>query len=70
MDIEPSDFIVGLLVAVFGLFGLFMASGAWDDEMFVFGLSLFVFTCLFDLGLVRRHFDKQEVARAKRLRHD
>ena len=70
MDIEPSDFIVGLLVAVFGLVGLIMASGAWDDEMFVFGLSLFVFACLFDLGLVRRHFDKQEVARAKRLRHD
>ena len=70
MDIEPSDLIVGLLVAVFGLAGLIMASGAWDDEIFVFGLSLFVFSCLFELGLVRRHFDRRELARAKRPRHD
>jgi hypothetical protein len=37
--------------------------------MFVFGLSLFVFACLFVLGVIRSHFDKQEVARAVRSRH-
>jgi hypothetical protein len=63
MGIEPSDLIVGLLVAAFGLIGLILASGAMDDEMFVFGLSLFGFACVFDFGLLRRHFDKREASR-------
>jgi hypothetical protein len=63
MGIEPSDLIVGLLMAVFGLIGLILASGAMDDEMFVFGLSLFGFACVFDFGLLRRHFDKREASR-------
>ena len=63
MRIEPSDLIVGLVVAAFGLIGLILASGAMDDEMFVFGLSLFGFACVFDFGLLRRHFDKWEAAR-------
>jgi hypothetical protein len=63
MDIEPSDLIVGLLMAVLGLIGLILASGAMDDEMLVFGLSLFGFACVFDIGLLRRHFDKQEAGR-------
>ena len=58
MDIEPSDLIVGLLMAAFGLIGLILASGAMDDEMYVFGLSLFGFACVFDFGLLRRHFDQ------------
>ena len=64
MDIEPSDLIVGLLMSAFGLIGLVLAAGAWDNEMYVFGLSLFGFACVFVLGLVRRHFDKREAARA------
>ena len=63
MGIEPSDLIVGLLMAVFGLIGLILASGAVDDEMCVFGLSLFGFACVFDFGLLRRHFDKRETNR-------
>jgi hypothetical protein len=63
MGIEPSDLIVGLLMAGFGLIGLILASGAMDDEMFVFGLSLFGFACVFDFGLLRRHFDKRETNR-------
>ncbi len=63
MGIEPSDLIVGLLMAIFGLIGLILASGAMDDEMFVFGLSLFGFACVFDFGLLRRHFDKREASR-------
>jgi hypothetical protein len=31
--------------------------------MYVFGLSLFGFACVFVVGLVRRHFDRQETAR-------
>jgi hypothetical protein len=69
MNIEPSDLIVGLLMTAFGLIGLILASGAYDDEMYVFGLSLFGFACVFVTGLVRRHFDRQEAARAARDRH-
>ena len=60
MDIEPSDLIVGLLMTVLGLTGLILASGAMDDEMYVFGLSLFGFAVVFDFGLMRRHFDRLE----------
>jgi hypothetical protein len=69
MDIEPSDLIVGLLMALLGLIGLILASGAQDDEMFVFGSALFGFACVFVLGLVRRHFDRLEAARATSDRH-
>jgi hypothetical protein len=63
MNIDPSDFIVGLLMTAFGIIGLILASGAMDNEMYVFGLSLFGFATLFDLGLIRRYFDKAEVRR-------
>ena len=63
MDIDPSDLIVGLMMAVFGLIGLILASGAMDNEMYVFGLSLFGFACVFDFGLLRRHFDRMEARR-------
>jgi hypothetical protein len=63
MDIEPSDLIVGLLMAALGLTGLILASGAMDDGMYVFGLSLFGFACVFEFGLVRRHFDRLEARR-------
>lgn len=62
MNIQASDLLVGLLMAVLGLAGLFLASGALDDEIYVFGLSLAGFACLFILGLVRRHFDEQDAA--------
>jgi hypothetical protein len=63
MDIEPSDLIVGLLMIALGLTGLILASGATDDEMYVFGLSLFGFACVFEFGLLRRHFDRLEASR-------
>ena len=63
MDFEPSDLIVGLLMAALGLIGLILASGAMDDGMYVFGLSLFGFACVFLLGLLRRHFDRLEANR-------
>jgi hypothetical protein len=69
MDIEPSDLIVGLLMTVFGLTGLMLASGAMDDEMYVFGLSLFGFAVVFVLGLIRRYFDKLLTARAEPSQH-
>ena len=64
MDIEASDLIVGLLMAALGLIGLFLASGAHDSEMYVFGLTLAVWAVVFIFGLIRRHFDRIDAARA------
>jgi len=63
MDIELSDLIVGLLMTVFGLLGLILAAGATDIEIYVFGLSLAGFAVVFVIGLIRRHYDKQDARR-------
>lgn len=63
MHEQTGDIVVGLLVLFLGLTGLVMASGALDDEMYVFGLSLAGFAVAFELGLVRRHFDRIDAAR-------
>lgn len=58
-----SDVLVGLLVGVLGLVGLFLAAGALDNEILIFGLGLVVFAVLFDFGLIRAHFDRRDAAR-------
>lgn len=63
MNGTVSDLLVGLLVAVLGLVGLFLAAGALDDEIFIFGLGLAAFAVLFDLGLIKAHFDRRERAK-------
>lgn len=63
MEDDLSGIIVGVMVAVLGLVGLIMASGAWDSEIFLFGLSLAGFAVLFIIGLIRRHFDRRDGAR-------
>lgn len=69
MNVRAGDVAVGVLVALLGLVGLIMASGAMDDEIFIFGLSLFGFSVVFDFGLVRKHFDRADAANAKAGRH-
>ena len=63
MHEQTSGLVVGVLVLILGLAGLVMASGALDDEMYVFGLSLAGFAVVFDIGLVKRHFDRADAAR-------
>lgn len=63
MHEQTSDLVVGLLVLILGLVGLVMASGALDDAIYVFGLSLAGFAALFIIGLVKRHFDRQDAMR-------
>jgi hypothetical protein len=63
MKTEPGDVVVGLMMAVFALLGLFLAAGAMDDEMYVFGFSLTAFAVLFVFGLIRRHFDRHAASR-------
>lgn len=47
--------IVGGLIAVLGLVGLFLAAGARDVGIYLFGLLLFLFAVLFDFGLIKRN---------------
>ena len=65
MNMEIGDWIVGVMMAVFGLLGLFLAAGAQDNEMLVFGSALFVFGVLFVIGIVRRCADQRDKAIAQ-----
>ena len=49
-----SDWIVGIMVGVFGLVGLILAVGARDEEIFIFGASLALFGGLFIYGIHKR----------------
>jgi hypothetical protein len=55
-----SAVIIGSLLSILGLFGLVLAGGAIDDGMYQFGLALFGFAFLFDLWLIKAHFDRLE----------
>ncbi len=66
---DVSDLIVGLMMAVFGLFGLFLISGAADAEMYIFGLALCGFAVLFDFGLIKRHYDRRDSVAAAAREH-
>ena len=61
MEVETGDLVAGAIMAVSGLIGLVLASGATDNEMYVFGLSLAGFAAAFIFGLIRRHYDKAEM---------
>ena len=47
MESNVSDLVVGLMMAVFGLIGLFLVAGAADVEMYIFGLRTERVRCLF-----------------------
>lgn len=52
-----SDVIIGALVGLLGLLGLFLAAGALDGGMYTFGLGLAAFAVFFVFFLVKRQFD-------------
>jgi hypothetical protein len=64
MDSHASDLVVGVMMAAFGLIGLFLAAGAADAEMSVFGLSLAGFAVCFIFGQIKHHYDTLDHARA------
>ena len=57
---EASEIVVGILMLILGFTGLVMASGALDNAIFIFGLSLAAFAVLFEIGLIRSHYDRKE----------
>jgi hypothetical protein len=64
MESNVSDIVVGLMMAVFGLIGLFLIAGAADNEMYIFGLGLTGFAICFDFGLIKRHHDRRDMVLA------
>ncbi|HVZ08161.1 hypothetical protein [Rhodopila sp.] len=64
MRTEVGDWIVGPMMAIFGLIGLYVFGKANDGEMAVFGASLAAFAVVFVFGLIRRHYDNVDAARA------
>jgi hypothetical protein len=63
MESDSGALIVGVMMAVFGLIGLFLVAGAADNEMYVFGIALTGFAVVFDFGLLKNHYDRQDAAR-------
>lgn len=54
---DPLMWPLGGVVAVLGVLGLFLAAGARDSALYIFGLGLLGFACLFVFDLMRRSFD-------------
>lgn len=51
---------VGGFVAIVGLVGLFLAAGAADRGIHVFGLAVAAFAIVFIFGLIKQGFDALE----------
>jgi hypothetical protein len=49
------SFIIGTIMGVISLVGLFLASRAVDGMFYVFGLLLFLFGLVFIFTLIHRH---------------
>jgi len=56
------DWIIGIVITVLALLGLFLAAGAYDLGMTTFGYALFAFGLFFDFWLIKKSFDSQERA--------
>lgn len=59
------DIVVGVFVGFLGLVGLVLASRALDQEIYLFGLSLFGFAVVFDWGVMLKGIRRAEAARAQ-----
>ncbi|MBX9947147.1 MAG: hypothetical protein K2Y40_23945 [Reyranella sp.] len=55
-----SHWIMGILSALFGFIGLFMAAGARDFGILAFGLALSGFAILFCWWMIKLAYDEAE----------
>jgi hypothetical protein len=60
---EEGDYVTWALVALLGMLGPIMAHQARDNEIYVFGLSLFAFSAVFLFFEIKRHYDMIDSAR-------
>ncbi len=63
---EIGNFVAYLLAILVGALGPVLARSARDDEMFVFGLSLFAFAAAFLFAELKRHYDIADAVRDAR----
>jgi hypothetical protein len=61
-----SHWIMGILSALFGLIGLFMAGAARDFGILFFGLALALFSVLFCWWMIKTAYDEAEHEAANR----
>lgn len=52
--------VVGFMMAIVGIFALYLASRAHDSIMYYTGIGLFVASVLFNFNLIKQVFDEQE----------
>lgn len=57
-----SHWIMGIMAALFGLLGLFMAAAARDTGIYIFGLGLFAAGVLFAWWMIKTAYDEAETA--------
>ncbi|BBK32700.1 hypothetical protein EDC65_5207 [Stella humosa] len=60
-----SSFVLGALIAVLGILGLFLAARTMDPGMYVAGLIFAAFAVFFDFWLIKHWFDQAEAAAAR-----
>ena len=58
-----SEIIVGIMMLLFAAIGLIETFNAVDNEMFVFGVSLFGFALVFIIGLIKGRLGNRKAAR-------
>jgi hypothetical protein len=58
-DDSIGPWILGAVMGLLSLFGLFLASAAQDSVFYGTGLALFVFCILFIFGLIHRYAGRQ-----------
>jgi hypothetical protein len=51
--------VVGFMVAVIGLFALYLASRAGDPVMYYTGISFFIASVLFNFYQIKQTYDEQ-----------
>lgn len=56
---DVGRWVVGFMVAVIGLFALYLASRAEDSVMYYTGIAFFVCSVLFNFYQVKSAFDEQ-----------
>jgi hypothetical protein len=55
-----SHWIMGIMSALFALVGLFLAAGAHDTGIFIFGTGLFAGGVLFTWWMIKTAYDEAE----------
>ncbi len=54
---DPGALVMGMMMSLLGILGVFFAARAQDVEISIFGFSLLAFAIMFVFGLLRQHYD-------------